>query len=100
MKYIIVIDQGTTSTRAILYNTLGQMIAISQEEFKQIYPEPGYVEHNPIDILSSVRIVISTVLTKGKVKISSVLSIGITNQRETVVMWDKETGDPVHNAIV
>ena len=75
------------------------MISISQEEFKQMYLQLGYVEHNPIDILSSVRSVISTVLTRGKVKISDILSIGITNQRETVVMWDKETGDPVYNEL-
>ena len=100
MKYIVIIDQGTTSTRAIIYNTLGEVQSSSQEEFKQIYPKPGYVEHDPIDILSSVRSVISTALTKARVKYSQILCIGITNQRETVIAWDKNTGEPVYNALV
>lgn len=100
MKYIVIIDQGTTSTRAIIYNTGGEVIAQSQEEFKQIYPQPGYVEHDPIDILSSVRSVISTALTKARVKYSQILCLGITNQRETVVAWDKQTGEPIYNALV
>ncbi len=100
MSYILIIDQGTTSTRAIIYNTKGTMITSSQEEFKQIYPKPGYVEHDPIDILSSVRSVISTALTKARVKYSELLCLGITNQRETIVFWDKVTGEPVYNALV
>ncbi|MDE5715761.1 MAG: glycerol kinase GlpK [Anaeroplasmataceae bacterium] len=100
MKYIVIIDQGTTSTRAIIYNTLGEVQSSSQEEFKQIYPKPGYVEHDPIDILSSVRSVISTALTKARVKYSQILCLGITNQRETVIAWDKNTGEPVYNALV
>ncbi len=100
MKYIIVIDQGTTSTRAIIFNQAGEVIASSQEEFRQIYPQPGYVEHDPIDILSSVRSVISTALTKARVKHSEILSLAIANQRETVVMWDKRTGEPIYNALV
>ncbi len=100
MKYMIVIDQGTTSTRALIYDEFGQVIAKSQEEFKQYYPQPGYVEHDPIDILSSVRSVISTALTKARLKYSELLGIGITNQRETVIMWDKKTGEPVYHALV
>ena len=100
MGYIIVIDQGTTSSRAIVFNETGSIISSSQEEFKQIYPKPSYVEHDPIDILSSVRSVISTALTRARVKYSDVLGIGITNQRETVVVWDKITGEPLYNAIV
>lgn len=100
MKYIIIVDQGTTSTRAIIFNTRGEIVAKSQEEFTQIYPQPGYVEHDPIDILSSVRSVISTSLTKARLKYSDLLSIGITNQRESVVMWDKITGEPIYNVIV
>ncbi len=100
MKYVLVIDQGTTSSRAIIYNTNGVVISYAQQEFEQIYPKPGYVEHNPIDILSSVRSVISQALTAGKIKNSELIGMGITNQRETVVMWDKKTGDAVYNAIV
>lgn len=100
MKKILVLDQGTTSTRAILFDEKARMLAKSQEEFPQIYPEPGYVEHDPIDILSSVRSVISTVMTRARLKYSDIDGIGITNQRETVVMWNKATGEPIHNAIV
>lgn len=100
MKYIIIIDQGTTSTRAIVYDRYGKVVSTAIEEFKQIYPKTEWVEHDPIDILSSVRSAISMALTKGRIKYSDLLSIGITNQRETVVMWDKETLEPVYNAIV
>ncbi len=100
MKYMIVLDQGTTSTRAIIFNEKGLEIAKDQEEFRQIYPEPGYVEHDPIDILSSARSVISAALTKARLKYSDLLGIAIANQRETVVLWDRVTGEPVYNAIV
>ena len=100
MKYVLVIDQGTTSSRAIVFNTQGEVVGQAQQEFKQIYPKPGWVEHNPIDILSSVRSVISTALTEARVKYSELIGMGITNQRETVVMWDKQTGEPIYNAIV
>ncbi len=100
MKYIVVIDQGTTSSRAIIYNVRGEVVGKAQQEFRQIYPQPGYVEHDPIDILSSVRSVISTALTEARVKNSELIGMGITNQRETVVMWDKLTGEPIYNAIV
>lgn len=100
MKYILVLDQGTTSTRAIIYDQKAKVIASAQEEFKQIYPKPGYVEHDPIDILSSARSVISTAITRAKIKYSELLTMGITNQRETVILWNKETGEPIYNAIV
>lgn len=100
MKYIVVIDQGTTSSRAIIYNLNGEVVGQAQQEFRQIYPKPGYVEHDPIDILSSVRSVISTALTEARVKHSELIGMGITNQRETVIMWDKLTGEPIYNAIV
>lgn len=100
MGYILVIDQGTTSSRAIIFDEDGKIVNSAQEEFRQIYPKPSYVEHDPIDILSSVRSVISTALTRARVKYSEILSIGITNQRETVVVWDKITGEPLYNAIV
>lgn len=100
MKYILVLDQGTTSTRAIIYDQKARVVASAQEEFKQIYPKPGYVEHDPIDILSSARSVISTAITRAKIKYSELLTMGITNQRETIILWNKETGEPVYNAIV
>ncbi|MCM1131640.1 MAG: glycerol kinase GlpK [Anaeroplasma bactoclasticum] len=100
MKYILVIDQGTTSSRAIIFNTTGKTIGQAQTEFKQIYPHPGWVEHSPIDILTSVRSVISAALKKAEIKYSEIIGMGITNQRETIVMWDKETGSPIYNAIV
>ncbi|MDE6407503.1 MAG: glycerol kinase GlpK [Anaeroplasmataceae bacterium] len=100
MKYILVIDQGTTSSRAILFNVNGEAVGQAQQEFKQIYPHPGWVEHDPIDILSSVRSVISTALTEARVKHSELIGMGITNQRESIVMWDKQTGEPIYNAIV
>ncbi len=100
LKYILVIDQGTTSSRAIIFNTSGKVVGQAQQEFRQIYPHPSWVEHNPIDILSSVRSVISTALTEARVKHSELIGMGITNQRETVVMWDKQTGEPIYNAIV
>lgn len=100
MGYILVIDQGTTSSRAIIFDEAGKIVNSAQEEFRQIYPKPSYVEHDPIDILSSVRSVISTALTRARVKYSEILGIGITNQRETVVVWDKITGEPLYNAIV
>lgn len=100
MKYILVLDQGTTSTRAIIYDQKAKVIASAQEEFKQIYPKPGYVEHDSIDILSSARSVISTAITRAKIKYSELLTMGITNQRETVILWNKETGEPIYNAIV
>ena len=100
MKYLMVLDQGTTSSRAIIYNEMGIEVAKAQEEFRQIYPKAGYVEHDPIDILSSVRSVISVVLTKARLKLNDLVGLSIANQRETVVVWDKLSGEPVYNAIV
>ena len=99
MKYLLVLDQGTTSTRAIIFNSHAQIIAKAQEEFPQLYPKPGYVEQDPIDILSSVRSVIQTVLTRARLKFSQVAAMGITNQRESVVAWSKKTGEPFYNVI-
>lgn len=96
----MVLDQGTTSSRAIIYNEKGIEVAKAQEEFRQIYPKAGYVEHDPIDILSSVRSVISVVLTKARLKLNDLVGLSIANQRETVVVWDKVSGEPVYNAIV
>lgn len=99
-KYILSIDQGTTTSRAILFNHGGEIVAIAQQEFEQFFPEPGYVEHDANEIWTSVLACIAGVLRKADVSPSQVASIGITNQRETTVVWDKETGKPIHRAIV
>lgn len=99
-SYILSIDQGTTSTRAILFDKSSNIIAMASEEIKQIYPKPGWVEHNPNQIWVSVLAVMARVLLEASVKASEIHAIGITNQRETTVVWDKDTGVPVYNAIV
>ncbi|KMK75139.1 glycerol kinase GlpK [Alkalihalobacillus pseudalcaliphilus] len=99
-KYILAIDQGTTSSRAILFNKEGQIVHTVQKEFTQIFPKPGWVEHNANEIWGSVLAVIAGVLSESEVKPNQVEAIGITNQRETAVVWDKETGVPVYHAIV
>ncbi|QGQ48308.1 glycerol kinase GlpK [Metabacillus sediminilitoris] len=99
-KYILALDQGTTSSRAILFNKKGEVFYQSQAEFKQYFPKPGWVEHNPDEIWSSILAVIASCLSESGVKANQIAGIGITNQRETTVVWDKETGRPVYNAIV
>jgi glycerol kinase len=99
-KYIISLDQGTTSSRALLISEDGKIIDIAQQEFEQIFPKPGWVEHDPLVILESQLAVFKNVLTKNGITPDSVKGIGITNQRETAVVWDKNTGKPVYNAIV
>lgn len=99
-KYILALDQGTTSSRAILFNKSGEIIAQKQKEFPQIFKENGYVEHNPNDIWSSLLTVAREVLLFKGLDAGDISSIGITNQRETTIIWDKETGEPVYNAIV
>ncbi len=99
-KYIMVIDQGTTSTRAILFDNNSQIIGINQKEIEQHFPESGAVEHNPIEIWSSVLSVMTGVLADKNIDPLAVAALGITNQRETTVIWDKNTGQPIHNAIV
>ena len=94
------IDQGTTSTRAIIFDRESHMIAMASEEIQQIYPHPGWVEHNPNQIWVSVLAVIARVLRESQIKASDIHSIGITNQRETTLIWEKETGYPIYNAIV
>jgi glycerol kinase len=100
MKYILAIDQGTSSSRCILYDKAAQPIAVAQQEFKQIYPQPGWVEHDAEEIWQSQANVIKQVLQERNVKPSDIAGIGITNQRETTVIWDRNTGKPIHNAIV
>lgn len=99
-KYIMALDQGTTSSRCILFNTDGTMAASAQKEFAQIFPKEGWVEHSPLDIWSSQMSVATEALMKAGAKWSDIYGIGITNQRETTVVWDKITGEPVYNAIV
>ena len=99
-KFILALDQGTTGTRACLVDHDAKIVASSAQEHPQIYPKPGWVEHDPEAIWSSVTSTIQDVLRKAKVHGSQIAAIGITNQRETVVMWDKDTGKPVYNAIV
>ena len=100
MKYILSLDQGTTSSRAILFDHAGSIVAVAQKEFPQIFPKPGWVEHDPRDIWSSQAGVAAEVLTKAGVGAADVAGIGITNQRETTLVWDRFTGKPIHNAIV
>jgi glycerol kinase len=100
VKLIAALDQGTTSTRCILFNQSGEIIASAQKEHKQIYPQPGWVEHDPMEILENTKQVISSVLKHKGIPSTSISTIGITNQRETTVIWNKKTGIPYGNAIV
>ena len=99
-KYVIALDQGTTSSRAIIFDREQNIIEIAQKEFEQIYPQPGYVEHDPMEIYASQYGVLIEVLAKSGVNADEVAAIGITNQRETTIVWDRHTGRPVYNAIV
>lgn len=99
-EYILSIDQGTTSSRAIIFNEKGKIVNIAQKEFTQIYPQSGWVEHDALEIWSSQFSVISEVITKANVKLDMIKAIGITNQRETTVVWNRKTGLPIYNAIV
>ena len=99
-KYILALDQGTSSSRAIVFDRNGQTMAVAQKEFTQIFPKPGWVEHNPMEIWSSQASVIAEAITSIDINGLDIAAIGITNQRETTIVWDAETGDPVYNAIV
>lgn len=99
-EYIVALDQGTTSSRAILFNKKGDIVNIAQKEFQQIYPKSGWVEHDPQEIWSSQMAVFTEALAKSKTKLESIKGIGITNQRETTVVWNRRTGEPIYNAIV
>ncbi len=100
MKYIIALDQGTTSSRAVLFDEKGSIAGIAQQEFTQIFPQSGWVEHDPNEIWSSQSGVLQRVISENKVEAKSIVAIGITNQRETTVVWNRKTGEPVYNAIV
>ena len=98
-KYVIALDQGTTSSRAIIFDKDQNILDISQKEFTQIYPHEGWVEHNPMEIWSSQYGVLQEVLAKSNITQEEIAAIGITNQRETTIVWDKYTGEPVYNAM-
>lgn len=99
-KYIAAIDQGTTSTRFIVFDHAGNIVAVDQEEHRQIYPKPGWVEHDPLEIWARTQDVMRGALVKAKCDVSDIAAIGVTNQRETTVVWDRKTGKPIYNAIV
>jgi glycerol kinase len=99
-KYVAAIDQGTTSTRFMIFDRKGNIIAVHQKEHRQIYPKPGWVEHDPLEIWERTQEVINGALAKAECKVSDIAAIGITNQRETTVVWERETGRPIYNAIV
>jgi len=99
-RYIIALDQGTTSSRAVLFDEHGQIAGITQQEFSQLFPQSGWVEHNPEEIWQTQLSVLHKLIHDTKIKASSIAAIGITNQRETTVVWDRKTGAPIYNAIV
>jgi glycerol kinase len=99
-RYAAAVDQGTTSTRFMVFDQKGQVVAVQQKEHEQIYPKPGWVEHNPMEIWERTQEVIKGVLSGGKVDLKDISGVGVTNQRETTLVWNRKTGKPVHNAIV
>ena len=99
-QYVAAIDQGTTSTRFIVFDHGGNVIAVDQKEHRQIYPQPGWVEHDPLEIWLRTQEVIKGALKVHGLQPADIVAIGITNQRETTVIWDKNTGQPIYNAIV
>jgi glycerol kinase len=100
VKHILALDQGTTSSRAIVFDHAGSIVSVAQKEFPQIFPKPGWVEHDPAEIWSTQAGVAAEALTRANVRAADVAAIGITNQRETTVVWDRATGEPIYNAIV
>ena len=99
-KYIISLDQGTTSSRAVVFDDNAHIVEEVQKEFRQIYPNPGWVEHDPMEIYASQYGVLVEVVAKSGINPQDIAAIGITNQRETTICWDKNTGKPIYNAIV
>ncbi|MDE6597474.1 MAG: glycerol kinase, partial [Clostridia bacterium] len=99
-NYILSVDQGTTSSRAVIFDKSGRIVSFAQREFRQIYPEAGWVEHSPQDIMGSVMASVAEALVRADISADDLAAIGITNQRETTLVWDKKTGKPVCNAIV
>jgi len=99
-KYLLALDQGTTSSRAILFDQAQNVVETAQKEFTQIYPQQGWVEHDPMEIYSSQYGVMMEAIAKSGVDVKDIAAIGITSQRETTILWDKTTGRPIYNAIV
>ncbi len=99
-EYVAAIDQGTTSTRCMIFNHGGQAVSLAQEEHRQFYPQPGWVEHNPIEIWERTQTVVRQALVKAGIRPGQIAAIGVTNQRETAIVWDRRTGEPYSNAIV
>jgi glycerol kinase len=99
-SYILAFDQGTTISRSVLFNKNGVVIAVAQKEITQIFPKPGWVEHNPAEIWETQLATALEVIAKANILVTEIAAIGITNQRETTVIWDRFTGEPVYNAIV
>jgi glycerol kinase len=100
VRYVLALDQGTTSSRAILFDEKGKLVETAQREFRQIFPQPGWVEHDAKEIYETQRDTAREVLRKTEVALKDVMGVGITNQRETTILWDRQTGEPIHNAIV
>ena len=99
-KYVMALDAGTTSNRCILFNETGEICSMAQKEFRQFFPNPGWVEHDANEIWSTQLGVAVEAMLKIGAKASDIAAIGITNQRETAIVWNKETGEPIYNAIV
>lgn len=99
-SYILALDQGTTSSRSLIFDQQGQIISQSQQEFEQFFPEPGWVEHDPLEIWDSQRSTMVDAVQRAGIDWKQIAAIGITNQRETTVVWDRITGSPIHPAIV
>jgi glycerol kinase len=100
MRYVLALDQGTTSSRAILFSEEGAIVSVSQREFPQIYPQPGWVEHDAMEIFRTQRETAREAVRKSGVALKDIMAVGITNQRETTIVWDRQSGKPIHNAIV
>ena len=98
--YVGAIDQGTTSTRFMIFDHAGQVVAVDQKEHEQIYPKPGWVEHDPMEIMERTHEVIAGALKKAGISASDLAAVGVTNQRETTVVWERSTGKPIYNALV
>ena len=99
-KYLLALDQGTSSSRSVVFDAQGRIKAMAQREFRQIYPQPGWVEHDPLEIWQTQLATAQDALAQAGLKAADIASIGITNQRETTVVWNRRTGEPVYNAIV
>ena len=100
MRYIIALDQGTTSSRAVIFNAMGEKVFAVNHEFEQLYPQPGWVEHRPEDILNSQIRALKDAVEASGIDVNAIDAIGIANQRETTLLWDRKTGEPLGNAIV